>query len=193
MCAHNVWIWDRHLTDFDFNSKKTGIYTLLDLYLDLPFFAHSSKMFRNDLLDKYWDDFTDEALDIAIHIEQAKKGEIYYLQEQYGIYRRFVGVSESSTYLNPIVMQEVVRVYDEALANNYGEVVKKAFAYKCLEFAQRGIAINEQKIFQQYIRKSYCTMYISRKQKFLYYISYVPCFSVEILKKIIFFKNIFKK
>ena len=39
----------------NFSDGKFSVSELLDLYKKLPFFAHSSKMFRNKYSNEFWD------------------------------------------------------------------------------------------------------------------------------------------
>ncbi len=194
ICAHNVWMWDGKLSDRDFSEKLTGKYNLLDLYCDLPFFAHSSKMFRNDLQENYWKEFSEVALDVTVHIEQAKKGNIYYLQDHLGVYRQFIGISESGKRLNPKMTDEVIRLYEVALKEQRYPVddIQKAFAQACLNFARGSIGFDQPKDFRRYIKISCDVKQISKKQKFLYYLSYSPSGSIKVLKILHSFKRAFK-
>lgn len=184
ICAHNVWMWDGKLSDRDFSKKLTGKYDLLDLYCDLPFFAHSSKMFRNDLQENYWNEFNEVALDVTVHIEQTKKGGIYYLQDHFGVYRQFIGISESGQRLNPKMTDEVIRLYEVALKEQRYPVddIQKAFAQACFNFARGSIGFNQPEDFKRYIKISCDVKHISMKQKVLYYLSFSPNLSIKLLK-----------
>lgn len=194
ICAHNVWFWNGELTNNDFSKKITGKYTLLDLYYDLPFFAHSSKMFRNDLQEKYWNEFNEVALDVTVHVEQAKIGDIYYLQDYYGVYRQGIGISESGQRLNPNMTNEVIRLYKVALKEQLYSVddIQYAFAQACLNFARGSIGFNQPQDFRQYIKMSYNLKCISWKQRFLYYLSFCPNVSIKLLKFLLSLKRVLK-
>lgn len=97
ICSHDMKQVDQkgNLVRSSFRAKESGVYKLSDLYKDLPFFAHSSKMFVNDLNDSYWTHLHKNALDIEVHVEQAKRGDIYHINEVLGAYRLQTGVSGS--------------------------------------------------------------------------------------------------
>lgn len=191
ICSHNMWFWNGELTKNDFSKRNTGKYSLLDLYHELPFFAHSSKMFRNDLLESYWGELSNVALDATIHIEQAKRGDIYYLQDHYGIYRQGVGISEQGQRLNPIVIQEIIRLYEKAIIDEIGDTLslKHAFAQSCFRFAHTSFYFGQPDDFKKYIRKSYEVMHISQKQKIMYYLSYIPRIAIGGIKAVLFLKK----
>jgi len=92
-----------------FREKK---YTLLDLYLINPFFIHSSKMFINKI-EEYIGNLDNNALDIEIHIEQAKQGNIFFLNERLGYYRQFSGVTYYKGLINPLIPERIRSVYSK--------------------------------------------------------------------------------
>lgn len=194
MCSHDVYLLDKKLTNRTFKLKKSGVYTLLDLYKELPFFAHSSKMFRNDLTEEYWNNFTDNALDVTVHVEQAKKGDIYHLEESYGIYRMNVGIYTKNKKINPLIVNGVVEIYDQAIREEIYPVLdmKLELSKAYYNFARSCLALKDKEGFLIYIRESYTTMSFSKKQIFLYYLSYFRGTGIGLLLLVLKLKNICK-
>ena len=148
ICVHNMDAVDgnsnsmkREFTIFD--EKK---YSLIDMYLINPFFIHSSKMFVNKI-DEYIDDINENALDIEVHIEQAKQGDIYFLQEHLGCYRQFVGVTYKEKLINPLIPERIQVVYDKFFESYFDftrlDAVKNKYAYILLQYANHYIIHDE--------------------------------------------------
>lgn len=113
ICVHNMLAIDSasKLTSQEFKLFPERKYRLLDIYLISPFFIHSSKMFINKIED-YIDKLDKNALDKEVHIEQAKQGNIYFLKDQLGCYRQFVGVTYDNNLINPLIPQRVILSYE---------------------------------------------------------------------------------
>src|SRR5690606_29675283 len=79
--------------------------TIFDLYEVLPFFAHSSKMFVSDLGKEFWGRLHPQALDIEVHAQQAKYGDIYHIDKAFGVYRVGSGFSVNAVAsVNPLIV-----------------------------------------------------------------------------------------
>lgn len=133
ICVHNMLAIDSEGNSIKrafkcFPEKK---YTLLDMYLINPFFIHSSKMFVNKI-DEYIDQLNVNALDIEVHIEQAKQGNIYFLNEELGIYRQFVGVTYDNKLINPLIPSRIISTYENIEKSYFSlsEIIKVEFKYK---------------------------------------------------------------
>lgn len=133
ICVHNMLAIDSEGNSIKrafkcFPEKK---YTLLDMYLINPFFIHSSKMFINKI-DEYIDQLNVNALDIEVHIEQAKQGNIYFLNEELGIYRQFVGVTYDNKLINPLIPRRIIFTYENIEKSYFSlsEIIKVEFKYK---------------------------------------------------------------
>lgn len=113
ICVHNMKAidGDSKPTVEAFKIFKEKKYNLLDLYLINPFFIHSSKMFINKI-EKYIENLDDNALDIEVHIEQAKQGNILFLDEKLGYYRQFLGVTYYEGLINPLIPERIRSVYN---------------------------------------------------------------------------------
>lgn len=159
ICVHNMNAVDknsnfmkREFTIFD--EKK---YSLIDMYLINPFFIHSSKMFINKI-DEYIDDLNENALDIEVHIEQAKQGDIYFIGESLGVYRQFVGVTYEGKLINPLIPERIQDVYHKFpykkfTVDDIGKVNKK-YAYILLQYANHYILHESYGVARDFILKS---------------------------------------
>lgn len=147
ICVHNMNAVDVKSQKMDrafllFEEKK---YSLIDMYLINPFFIHSSKMFINKI-DEYIDQLNVSALDIEIHIEQAKQGDIYFIGECLGVYRQFVGVTYDNKLINPIIPRRIMFIYDNIDKRYFSilDLIKVKIKYKYILF----------KYFFYYFRKN---------------------------------------
>lgn len=133
ICVHNMLAIDSegNSTKRAFKCFPEKKYTLLDVYLINPFFIHSSKMFVNKI-DEYIDQLNVNALDIEVHIEQAKQGNIYFLNEELGIYRQFVGVTYDNKLINPLIPRRIIFTYENIEKSYFSlsEIIKVEFKYK---------------------------------------------------------------
>ena len=113
ICVHNMKAIDSDSksTIEAFRIFREKKYTLLDLYLINPFFIHSSKMFINRI-EEYIEILDNNALDIEVHIEQAKQGNILFLNERLGCYRQFSGVTYYKGLINPLIPERIRSVYN---------------------------------------------------------------------------------
>lgn len=188
ICSHDVFLVNdkgKQLSaTFRKHSKK--INTLMDLYAQLPFFAHSSKMFRNDLNDKYWDELHPESLDIEIHVQQAKKGNIYHVLEPIGVYRLSTGISSVQTGVNPLLPNGTRRIYDAALqeckSNKEKKLIKGLYAKALLNYAYQSLLVEDIKGFKEYINSSINMKIISATQVLMFFSGFFPLFSFAISK-----------
>lgn len=160
ICAHNMKginkdgeIMKKYYPDFV--EKK---YQLLDLYLKSPFIIHSSKMFVNNI-SEYIDNIDPNMLDTEMHIIQAKKGDIYYLQEELGGYRQFVGVTIKNGGMNHLIPERIFNIYDNAnnnIMNGEDLVLISEKYYKYSLQCAYQVAVNQDELvyFKKYLSKS---------------------------------------
>lgn len=189
ICVHNMDAIDGNSLPMKrqfpiFDEKK---YNLIDMYLINPFFIHSSKMFVNKIND-YIDDISENALDIEVHIEQAKQGDIYFLSKKLGVYRQFVGVTYGGKLINPLIPERIQDVYNKFKNEKFSLVaitkVKKKYAYILLQYANHYILhgkFNEAKI---YTLKS-----LKNKISVLGFLFLMVYIMPENLKKILIYRN----
>ena len=133
ICVHNMEAIssDNKLMRKEFKIYSEGKYALIDIYLRNPFFIHSSKMFINKIED-YIDRLDVNALDTEVHIEQARQGDIYFLNDRLGNYRQFVGVTYQKKLINPFIPKRVECIYTNFDRHNFSltEILKIKLKYK---------------------------------------------------------------
>ena len=160
ICVHNMKAidGDSNPTVEAFKTFKEKKYNLLDLYLINPFFIHSSKMFINKIED-YIFNLDKNALDTEVHIEQAKQGNIFFLCEQLGSYRQFVGVTYESDFVSRLVRERIIYIYDNAHKNEFTisqlDDINNKYAIILLEYAyQCAVSVKDKELFKEYVNKS---------------------------------------
>lgn len=159
ICSHDMYIVnsDGKIVKNSFVKRKSGKNSIIDLYSRLPFFAHSSKMFVNDMSDSFWNNLHPKALDIEIHVQQAKKGLIYHLSDRLGCYRQGVGISSScGFFVNPDSVQAAKRIYTEAIDSYLDEQenIKKYYARAMLNHAYQSAIFGDVHGIKEYAKHS---------------------------------------
>lgn len=160
ICVHNMKAIDSNSEAMKeaFSIFKSGKYNLLDMYLINPFFIHSSKMFINKI-ESYIDRLDDNALDTEVHIEQAKQGDVFFIDEHLGSYRQFVGVTYHKNFISKIVSDRIQFIYEnfdkDLFSNEEIERINEKYARILLEYAyQCAVSIKDKEVFRYYINKS---------------------------------------
>lgn len=187
ICSHDMVIVDTKgsILRESFKKHDKKINNLMDLYSDLPFFSHSSKMFRNDMNKEFWNHLHKNALDIEIHVMQAKNGHIYHIDDVFGGYREGVGISLINRKMNPILMEGIRRIFDTAIAENqdkYFDYLKTCYARKIFSCAYRAAIYDDQISLREYIIESKNIRTISIFQKLFFYLSRFPSLVVLICR-----------
>lgn len=121
ICSHSVSaLMKNGIIKDSYFTHSNGEYTFLDLVKELPFFAHSSKFFRNiDIIGLSNVLSNKDVLDIEIHLYQASKGTIIHINENLGCYRVSVGISTPKDgKLNEKIVERVVYVYKKLMISN---------------------------------------------------------------------------
>lgn len=198
ICSHDVFQVDRE-GNFRKNnfSHPSGLYSLLELYEKMPFFAHSSKMFRNKYDPTFWDEVlcNTDILDIEVHFYNLKDGDIVHLGEFLGKYRVNVGVASLNGNLNEILIKGKDKVFEKGLIYYENDLkkltkFKKSYAKAMLESAYLyGVYFNDSEKFRKYLDKS-LTLYSFTLIQILFLLMLIyPKFFFKILNKINKFKN----
>lgn len=188
ICSHSMQFVDKNSTYVKTWSHKEGKFSLEDLYENLPFFAHSSKMFRNDFILKYLDELHPQALDIEMHIAQAKQGDIYHIDEELGAYRVDVGISYINKKINPILPLGVMRAYEQILLEEQNshklKKYKKKYAEHMFQFTLECLKTrSDYDLYCKVARKSFLTYFYNRRQFIHYIVSLFPKKLYEFLSK----------
>lgn len=117
ICSHDVEIVNssgEHVRG-SYRRYPSGVHGLMSLYAQLPFFAHSSKMFVNKFGSDFWGQFNSNALDIEVHVAQARVGGIVHIDEVLGGYRISTGISSVKKGVSNIIFEGCSRVFCSAL------------------------------------------------------------------------------
>lgn len=186
ICTHDV----RQVTKDDslirnsFNMKPTGKYGLKDLLSDLPFFAHSSKMFVNTFDPFFGEDFTDTTLDIEVHVSQLADKHIIHLCTPLGAYRVFTGVSSTSRTVNKNLIEGCNRVFSAAYKNDsINEIFyRKCHALALYKFAYQSAIYGDIKGLKENINNSINICKFSLGQFVFYVLSCIPMFVIFLCK-----------
>lgn len=179
ICTHNmkyVNIQGCYLKSW---THAQGKFDLDYLYLNLPFFAHSSKMFRNNFIFDYLSDLHPNALDIEIHIEQAKRGYIYHIDEDLGVYRVDVGVSTSGGKINPNLPKGLIRAYEKAIFEEKNEIriseLKRVYAKTMLQYARQFHQTgSDYDLYCELVKKSLSIRYYTVRQLKYFILTLLP-------------------
>lgn len=186
ICSHDMLLVDKKGTQLPrtFRKHEKNINTLTDLYAQLPFFAHSSKMFVNDLSDDFWSELHPEALDIEVHVKQVEKGNIYHLDRPLGVYRVFSGISSITSGINPLVVQGSVRIFESAVRSSIvdREYVDYCYAKMMFEYAYQSALLGDKKKLVSYIKKSLEISKYSKLQVIFRFLSKSPSLVILLCK-----------
>lgn len=186
MCTHDLQQVDENsrLLHPSFKRVATGRKTLADLYRQLPFFGHSSKMFRSHCLGPLKADCDPELVDIEIHVAQAKCGDIYHIDQSLGAYRLNVGVSTLRNGINPILPKASERIYLAALKDAVFDLkeLRVGYASSLVNYAYQSAVLGDKSGFIFYIRKSVKQSLFSGVQVAMYLASFFPVVGVALCK-----------
>lgn len=171
------------------------IETVEFLLLNLPYFAHSSKMYRRDTKE----DFVfkgEELIDCYFHIFHASKGSIYLIPEELIVYRQNIGLSSQDNYSGNSPKKHSVRNIrnqrtNEALhkainsADRFGiskSLIEQSHAQaeltNAISLLQMGLYVD----YQHSIARSISYKKISTLQYSLYLFSNYPAFTLSTLE-----------
>ncbi|CAN5689614.1 hypothetical protein BH11PSE12_BH11PSE12_19740 [soil metagenome] len=157
---------------------KDGVSTLMDLYQRLPFFAHSSKMFVNNIEDKFYENLSKNTIDIEIHVEHAKKGNIYHLDESLGVYRVNCGMTKTLNGVNILLPAATRRIYFNALENIKDKIeiveLKKYYSRSILNYAYQSALLGREKECRAYAWESISIKLISIWQISIWALTFFP-------------------
>ena len=179
ICTHDMRYIDAEGNKVRKWTHQKGKFDLDYLYLNLPFFAHSSKMFLNDFTFNYFDELHSQALDVEIHIEQARKGLIYHLDEELGAYRVDVGIRRIGKKINPVLPIGIMRVYDKKLVeeNDLDKLKKlrKNYSKYTLQYARQFHQTgSDYDLYCELVRKSLCIKFYTIRQLKYFILTLLP-------------------
>lgn len=197
ICSHNMVRIDKDGSDMNNDwTYPEGEYDLLGLYKKLPFFSHSSKMFRNKYNDEYWDNLFCEPniMDADVHVVQLEDGNMWHIGENLGKYRVGVGVSfqfqENILAMFIGLSRAHERGFELLKDDNQKRKLKKYYALFLIRYA-RGIAVytEDKDLFKHCIKKSIQIKFIGLRQVVALVYYFFPNFGFRFLKILHTFKN----
>lgn len=179
VCTHDMKVIDKNsnLIGNSFQRHSGGVFLLLDLYQRLPFFAHSSKMFVNDL--SFCDSLNEYSVDIEIHVAQVKCGKIYHIDEPLGSYRVGTGVAQIAGRVNPLIPSAARRIYnaaldDEVFSESDKNKIQSYYSQSILNYAYQSALIGNRIDCRKYALESIRIRIISSVQFFLFVAGFLP-------------------
>lgn len=115
LCTHDMAVIDRHGHPLrhSFQRHASGVFTLTELYQQLPFFAHSSVMFVNR--PAMHTALHSARIDIEGYVAQLQQGPMVHLDLPLGLYREGVGLSQQAGGIHPELPAATRRIYQTAL------------------------------------------------------------------------------
>lgn len=182
VCSHDVVRISSNGKDLKNNwTYPENIYDLYALYHKLPFFAHSSKMFKNKYDEIFWDNLLNEKyiLDIDIHVENLLDGDIFHIGKTLGAYRVGSGISFEAK-VNDAFPLGAKRLFEKALIIFKDDDVKLAkinslYAHALLQCAYNYAIFNKDKyLFKEYVNLSINQKLIGVTQVFFKLATYMP-------------------
>lgn len=163
ICTHDVKQID---SNGEFKNRglthPQGKYDIFHLYQNLPFFAHSSKMFRNKYDSNFWEELLNnpKVLDIDIHVASLESDYIYHTNEMLGAYRVGVGISFDNKKINRDLSLGAERVFAKAFNtfkdDSYKlELIQKSYSLAMLRCAYSYAVYDKDiELFRRYVDKS---------------------------------------
>ena len=147
ICSHNVcsintsgqvddkfWKFDGKEYDWRFYLKN------------MPFFAHSSKMFIRDHLISVISELESNTYDFELHLESFKHGNIYHISENLGVYRLDVGLMKNDKNILIKMIDTKIRVFEKSYVyfddKNYVKKIYQKEILKMIKYTSLNLKIN---------------------------------------------------
>lgn len=158
--------------------RKSDITFLL---MNLPFFSHSSKMYRAECRNGL-DVVADEILDCYFHVHHSLRGKILYLNDLLGVYRLNAGGSSVKENSNSIYKIPAPRLLEWLIdAVEYAgrseidaDLINRSKAKCYFDSSYSHLMAKDFKTFQLLINKSYETARLHNIQLLFKHLSGVP-------------------
>ena len=115
ICSHNVYSIDGDKIDPDFWNYQEGSYDWKFYLKNLPFFAHSSKMFVKQHLEDFLNKMEKNTYDFELHLESFKYGLVYHLGSNLGVYRLNVGILTHESNIKLKIIDTKIRVFKKSI------------------------------------------------------------------------------
>ena len=188
ICSHDMLrILENNVLRSHCLRHSEGEYEFIDLVKKLPFFVHSSKLFRVTEQINLSDILVEpDTLDIELHLLQASKGTIIHIADDLGVYRAGVGISAvEKEKLNHKMIERVISVYEKLLISNpeIKKEIKDSYAFYLLGIASSFAVIeSDSKRMKMYIIQSIRQGLVSKKQIAMLSLAYFPYIGIPLLK-----------
>ncbi len=126
-------------------SNVTAIRDYEFLIENLPFFANSSKMFRNEHVAEFFEISNGELFDFDMHVFQVQHGSIFHLSETLGVYRVDVGIAKSAKTLNIAMVNAMYRMFDNEMTRNPDKIslLKKSYRKAALNYSKGSLLLGD--------------------------------------------------
>ncbi len=186
ICAHEVKRYDqRNNCYLPFNPKAIPKKCDLEyLLMNLPFFAHSSKMYRAEC-NNGLEFGSEELLDCYFHVHHALTGKILFLNDVLGVNRINFGLSveknniNNSAYQNPnpnMVKYCIDAIEYAKCSGVENGIIEKSKAKIYFDFSYNYLMAKDFHKFQYYIKKSIETARLHNIQYIFGHFSRIPVF-----------------
>ena len=163
ICSHNVCsINVDNNIDSSFWNFKEGEYDWRYYLKNLPFFAHSSKMFVKEHLVDFLQELEGNTYDFELHLESVKQGLIYHIGENLGIYRLDVGILKNEKNIKLKIIDVKVKVYNKAF--NYfsdSSYIRKVYIFELLKMIRICVLYNGYRKIP-FLIKQICALFFNR-------------------------------
>jgi glycosyltransferase involved in cell wall biosynthesis len=184
MCVHEMKRFDQQNERFlGLVSKNIPVKSNIEfLLMNLPFFAHSSKMYRAECRNGLELE-SEEILDCYFHVHHALTGNILYLNKPLGVHRLNSGDSKDKKdarntiykYPDPKLVDLIIDAIEYAKRSGIEPtIINRAIAKAYFNYSYSCLLANNYDGFQVYIIKSIETMKINQIQKFFASLSNFP-------------------
>lgn len=192
VCTHNAFRVDQDGNKLNNHIEyKEGVYTLLNLFEKLPFFTHSTKMFRNKYSVEFWDRLlcNKNVFDTDLHIENTIDGNIYHLNDKLLSYRVGSGITNKNGVYNKLFTEAKVRGYQrgiELFRNDKDSlrIVKYYYSLSMLQQAYNyAVYNNDIAMFRFCVKRSLEVSWIGYKQLIFVAAMYCPKISFFLFRK----------
>lgn len=180
MVTHDAAVIDTHSEKVRNSLKKfdSGIYGIEDLVRNLPFFTSSAKMVRKRACIDSLPGLNNNAVDVELHLLEARFGNIAHINKPLGYYREMVGVSSLGKRVNPLIVKGYSRIFDGLLSGGLGVVkigsseLKKLHSRALLNFAYQSIYMGQLDDARGYCIDSVRVSFFSYKQVLMFFLTF---------------------
>jgi len=181
MVTHDMIVVNKESLKESDSLKKysEGVYSIEGLIFNFPFFANSAKMVRREACINSLGQLTDNAIDVELHVLEARFGSIFHIDSPLGYYRAMVGISSSQNRVNPLIVDGYHRVFNGLIEKSLADIeiasndLKKMYAKAMLNFAYQSVFFGNCGDAIKYSLKSLNIKFFSMKQLVVLVLSFL--------------------